>query len=531
MKKYENTEENKVTGVKDTEVKNKTDFFTAWPKIIGLLGSVFMMIPLLVMLIKDRPQEYEHLISNRGLLLLCVIFIIFCSLIFKICKSKDLTSAGMRKLLIIGYLIVFLIQIYVVRNTYFLTGWDPGLARFRAEYIVGGGDMVGVGATSGYSVYPNNLMIFYTLYLIMKVAVLFHFSDPYILCVYASCFCVTFSCLLGSLLCNQFLKSRIAVALYTFLSFFLLVCSPWVSIPYTDTFGMFFVMLAVYLFLRIPNFYIRSGLLILTAFTGYMMKPTCIFTLFAVMLIYLPKVFQKIRVRKSLFLLGMLVIGYSITLGMPLWIQHTLSFQLDPEARMSYAHFLLIGSNADSYGGWNDGDYWLGTNTEGYEARKTVELDTAIERYKNYSYSELKKHLQNKMLFIMNDGAFAWTKEGNFFETEIEHDSFLYPIAKEIFTPDGKYYLAYKTIMQFLWMVVLLGIPFSAFSKRVEPQTTAILFTAICGLITFLMIFEARARYIFLYAPVFIILSVIGYYTLFTKLVNMNFHMKKKNYT
>ncbi len=37
----------------------------------------------------------------------------------------------------------------------------------------------------------------------------------------------------------------------------------------------------------------------------------------------------------------------------------------------------------------------------------------------------------------------------------------------------------------------------------------------VCGLMVFVMLFEARARYLYLYAPVFLILSLCGWESLF----------------
>ena len=502
---------------------DKTEFlFKRYSKIVSYLGAAFICCPILLILIKDKPENYEHLVGNFGLILLGGILFGIFILLHRFLESKELPEKGTKRNLLFFYLFVLFLQLYVVTNTYFMTGWDVGLVRFRVESIINGSSLYEVGADAGYSIYPNNLLIFYVTYLIMKIATLLSFSQPYLLSIYISCFCVTFSCFLGGLLILRILNSRIMLFIYCFFSFVLLICSPWVSIPYTDTFGMLFVMLAFYCYFSISNFYLRTGGLILTALIGYMIKPTCIFTLFAVAIASFPKICNplllKEKMKKGIALLTFLAIGYFMTIAIPIWIQHVFSFQLNPELRMSYAHYLLIGSNMDSCGGWNDEDYWYGISINGYEQRKQEELTKTKERYQSYSSADLLAHLQNKMLFVMNDGSFAWTKEGEFFAERVEHDHFLYPISKENFTPEGKYFLLYKTVTQFFWICVLLGIPFAAFSRKVSPHIIATFFIAICGLVTFLLIFEARARYLFLYMPVFILLSMIGYHTLFERL-------------
>lgn len=108
--------------------------------------------------------------------------------------------------------------------------------------------------------------------------------------------------------------------------------------------------------------------------------------------------------------------------------------------------------------------------------------------------------------------------EGIFFDTVPEHDNPLHDIYSEIFYPEGKYFALYCEFAQVIWMQILLGIVFLFLDLRRETYRKALLMIVLCGLLVFLMLFEARARYLILYSPAFLILSLHGYEGLFSRI-------------
>lgn len=98
----------------------------------------------------------------------------------------------------------------------------------------------------GFSIYPNNLLMFYLFCLIEKVGMLFSMAEPYDLCIYISCLTVNLACFLGNLIMRRLTDSGVVRCCYTLISTIFILFSPWIIIPYSDTYGMFFVMLGMW---------------------------------------------------------------------------------------------------------------------------------------------------------------------------------------------------------------------------------------------------------------------------------------------
>ena len=66
-------------------------------------------------------------------------------------------------------------------------------------------------------------------------------------------------------------------------------------------------------------------------------------------------------------------------------------------------------------------------------------------------------------------------------------------------------------IVQFFWIcILLLLVIFSLDNKYKEENSNLVIKLAITGIMVFLLIFEARARYLYLYIPIFIIGGSLG---------------------
>lgn len=68
----------------------------------------------------------------------------------------------------------------------------------------------------------------------------------------------------------------------------------------------------------------------------------------------------------------------------------------------------------------------------------------------------------------------------------------------------------FAPLFQVLWLFVLVGCVLIVLGRRPLKAETVIAFTLLM-LSAFLMLFEARARYLFLYLPFFIILGTMGW--------------------
>ena len=65
----------------------------------------------------------------------------------------------------------------------------------------------------------------------------------------------------------------------------------------------------------------------------------------------------------------------------------------------------------------------------------------------------------------------------------------------------------FHTAMQLLWLTVLF---FAVFAALCRDRRIAAPMLAVMELMLFELLFEARARYLFAYAPVYILLAAVG---------------------
>ena len=76
----------------------------------------------------------------------------------------------------------------------------------------------------------------------------------------------------------------------------------------------------------------------------------------------------------------------------------------------------------------------------------------------------------------------------------------------------------YDVVAQILWYLVLFGAVLGSIPRKKADQRVAAIAIALLALSVFLMVFECRARYLFLYAPSFVILASVGWHFLTQKM-------------
>ena len=132
-----------------------------------------------------------------------------------------------------------------------------------------------------------------------------------------------------------------------------------------------------------------------------------------------------------------------------------------------------------------------------------------------------------------SDGTFSWGIDGNFFAgpklgdmPEVRGDSPLRPLILSFLVTGEKNNGHFRDIMQIFWLTVLFfgGVGELFLLKRIKEggavddpsfQVMALSLLSILGLMMFELLFEAKARYLFTYLPVFLIPGVYGAVSLF----------------
>lgn len=494
-------------------------FAIAWERFFLIAGNAVFIIVFCILLATD-DRVHRNMVNWR-------LFVINLLILAVLCVGSLLTHLGGKgawkhpvAVLSGIYMLLFILQCILVHATYFYTGWDVDLIKWRIEGVLEGYSLQDLGGDIYLSIHSNNVMIFYIQYLASKIGELLGIDTPYNLCFYVSCFCVAASCFFGSLMVRKMTRNGMIRCLYGLTSTVFILFCPWIGIPYSDTYGMLFATLGLWAVYCLEKPVLKWPVLAFSALLGYHMKPTCIFPLFAAIILYLPGCFSEFRKRKKE--LGILLLSCLIFFcagqGMILHVQSHLSFRLDPEQKLPPNHFIMLGLNVGTRGGFSGEDHEFSVSVPVYEERKRRVWEEIENRWNQMTISQRGEHYLTKLIYIMNNGTFSWGDEGIFFDLIPKHDNCLNDVYSEIFYPEGKYFTLYCELAQIIWMQILLGIVLLFLDFRSEAYNKAFLMIVLCGLLAFLMVFEARARYLILYSPAFLILSLHGYEGVFLRI-------------
>ena len=323
----------------------------------------------------------------------------------------------------------------------------------------------------------------------------------------------------------RMLGGRTAAAVSLVPSTVFLVFSPWAGVLYSDTVGVLFTVLVLCLLLaslRAARLRVRVPLWILTgavAAVGYGIKPTVLMCLAAAGLTAVCLLAG--RRRTGVLILAVAVAGGSFVLGNRLiaaFEQQTPVIAFDTEANphaMTPGHFLKVGARVTQgphglfYGTYNEEDYLSTVAVAGEEAKNLNGVQTYVGRVSDMGAGGYAAFLHHKLAWIAGDGSFfAWGEgrmTGEEFLSEAPEDRGI----QDLFGDTRPNFPWMLTVWQGTWFAVLALVAVPLFLRTpglLRPELSAMRI-ALLGLLLFLLVFEARARFLYLYAPYFIVLA------------------------
>lgn len=394
---------------------------------------------------------------------------------------------------------------------YFISGWDVGIV-YDAACAIAEGD---VAAVSHYymSVQPNNIFISYVFSILIKLAKVFGSTDYHIVLVTAQCLVFALGAFLLWETGNSLYGGRTAT--WCWLVYVGLVgLSPWVVVPYTDSMGLIFPIGQIYLWTRILNR--RTGrkvmvfLLGLLTYVGMQMKMQSVIVGIAacmVLVFQYMKCTERKHIRDYFGLVISFVGGIVAAVGVvSLCISFT-GLQIDKELSKTPTHYLMMGLNEDTNGVFSEEDCTFSLSYRDKTERTIAELKVIKRRVIDMGAPGLVNLWMKKILTNYNDGSFAWWVEGSFYaDPGTEVDNGLAELLQNFYYKDGKYHDYFINGAHVLWMGVLALNLLAMFEKR-KDATIYILFLSLIGIALFELLFEARARYIFTYVPIYILMA------------------------
>lgn len=188
---------------------------------------------------------------------------------------------------------------------------------------------------------------------------------------------------------------------------------------------------------------------------------------------------------------------------------------LDEEKAFGVSHYLMMGLNSNSNGTYSYADVSFSEEFDTVKERRAANLEEALRRVREYGPDGLGRHLVRKTLNNFADGTFAWSLEGEFYRVIYPpKNTVISPFLRSVLWEGGRFHPYFNTWKQMTWLVVLvlsvgMALPMGGESFVFDKvQLAAVI--ALLGLTMFQLLFEARARYLYLYVPLYIVAAVQG---------------------
>ncbi len=429
---------------------------------------------------------------------------------------------------------VLIIQIIYAHNIYFFTGWDVSHVFDAVHYVINKNSFVRINAMYPFSVYPNNLGILFLLLPIEWIARLIN-VDGYLASIMLSVLSVNVAGVVLYYLIKHLTQKPI-IAMFTWILFYILFgFSPWITIPYTDTFTILFPITALYIYVTKKQQEVsvpRSLLIGFLLFWGMYIKPSVVVVLVAILLTEIlswGKWSAKLTNYRKLISIGFILLG-----GAPVFLGNALIHKaliniLNPEARFTALHYINMGLNTN-----RDGVFW-GEDVEYSKSFQTVkernqgDLSKIKTRLLSFGVEGYAQFLSRKALANFADGTFAWGIEGNFFQKIPERINPINKILNSYIIRYGVNYSKFLTGSQFAWYLCLLILPFLVFVPKHLKNNAVLLCLSILGIIAFVMLFEARARYLINHIPVLLVGVGMGFNNLIATSMDIYTKIKSKH--
>lgn len=296
--------------------------------------------------------------------------------------------------------------------------------------------------------------------------------------------------------------------LFSLLSLLITPFYTYTTIVYTDTLGMIFPILSLYLYAKIykSNQYDWDKIIMLGVVLGVgaLLKTHAAIVLVAILIHYLMT--SKPRYIKS-----------SLTMLLPV-ILVLISYQIitkplipisSAEVGFPKTHWIMMGLKGN--GGFDDEDTNMTRflKDSGYSNNQIQKEHLRImkERLTEYGGRGFLEHLNNKLNFTWSDGTyFAPEKLKREPLTENSYQDYIFGDKNEAYL-----YFSQMVHVAIQFLVVVSAIAIVKKKDSFENVATISLF----GVILFLLIWETRSRYLMIYLPVIVFLASHGFEILF----------------
>lgn len=488
------------------------------------LFGVYIFLSLLLNIFIDNSVSDNYIPNKIGISnvvfipISILLFILSVTIVWKLKNQinecpKNMTDKRFYLILALCYLCVFLLQLFISSNIYFKSGWDAFQVRSAAENIVYNG---AIGLDNVYfDRYPNNIMLVYTLVLFYKIGNVLYSSNPYMVVVVIVNFIVCLSVFLSTLCIYRITKNRSVTIIGMIIGIVLTALSPWIIVPYSDAIGMIFPVSAIFGYVFIKNKYWKYATTTFFSLLGYFYKPTSSIIFIALILLSTASLInllikKTLSVKHSILCIMAVLIAATGVFVAQKAVTDLNKTEIAEQDRVTMTHYLMMGLNAEYEGVYSYDDVLYSWSFPDVSSRQAANIEVAKDRIREMGPSGLIKLLVKKNLNNYNDGSFAWSREGSFYYEVPESKGKTADLLRSIYYAEGENHTIFLFIEQVIWLMILISISFCVFIKRKNNDVVNLIALSLLGLSIFLLIFECRSRYLFVYSPLFVVLASVG---------------------
>lgn len=435
-------------------------------------------------------------------------------------KIGNFLKGHVRLVLAFFLALLLLWQLYSCYGGYFISGWDAGIIR-RTVSLENSGNYDQID-NNYFSWCPNNLLLVWVFKSVSTVAAFFGFLNwEYALVAFQ---CVIDACAIWLVYEVTFeFSNNVKVAFFAFFSAILFIgLSPWFIVAYSDATGFLFPILIIRIYQlenKTSNRVIKVVLGVLLGIVSciaYHIKPHILIVCVAIVLIeacsilnsHFKQLFPEYLKRIGCYFIGhiLFIVAFN-NLILP-----TLHIQINPDTTIGWQHYFMMGLNRDRDGVYSDEDFAFTRSFSTNEERNKADIQEAVKRIRHMGKSGLFIHLNRKQLVNYGDGTFAWNVEGGSFSGDPDWaQNRISNLVRSFIKPGGRFYQWFVGSKQLMWIMVLFFQLFVFMYPRKEltgkqEKTVMVLVTSVIGISIFELLMEARARYLFCFSPLYVVL-------------------------
>lgn len=433
--------------------------------------------------------------------------------------------------LAVGTMVLFLLQILMIRAMLFETAWDVITVWEGVRVVAAEGYSPEQFTTADYlDVYPNNRLLLVMLVIMLRFLRSIGITTSAaqyqtVIILQAVIYDVT-GILLFSLV--RRLSTSVRAAWTAWLIYAVWIgLSPWVLIAYTDSNGIIFPVLLIWMYdrLRSKSYIKRWAFLAVVGGIAYHIKATNGVLIIAFVIIEACHKWQWNRAVIKKACIAVLVLGIGImgtSRVSDLLYEQVTGVSINQEANIGMIHYLKMGLNEESVGTFNEDDDWFSMCQRNRKERNQRNLELVANRVSEMGLGRVAYLYTRKTRTNYSDGSFGFALDGTDF---ILRDYATVPVAaggiddgslsgikawiRRIWRPDGAYFAYYVDVAHGIWLALLvLAIPAGWLALR-RSRYLPMVFTLI-GCWMFVMLFESQQRYLFIFAPLYIAVAVCG---------------------